>query len=341
MNTRVLLAAGCLALQVSSLLAVDRVKRLNEPPIPGKITEITAQDVTVEQAGVPKKVGVNEIDSVTFEGEPPELAQARVFVNNARYADAMSSINKIDLDAVKRPEVKQDIEFYKAIAATRAALAGSANKSTAGKLLAAFSKNNPASFHFLEAEEAMGDLFMSLGKVDSALPFYAKLAATPWPDYQMRAAVLTGRALETQKQYDKAIKKYEEVISRDMQGKEADKQRLSATLGKATSLSASGKTDDAIKLIEGVIAKADPEQLEVHARAYNALGECYLAAGKKKEAMLAFLHVDVLYAGFPEQHAQALYHLSKLWTEADKAQRAVDASRTLKEKYPNSRWAQQ
>ena len=68
-------------------------------------------------------------------------------------------------------------------------------------------------------------------KVRKAEPFYAKLAAAPWPDYQHQAAVLTGRTLEAQKQYDKAIKKYEEAETMDGEGKEVEGQKLTAQPG--------------------------------------------------------------------------------------------------------------
>jgi len=54
---------------------------------------------------------------------------------------------------------------------------------------------------------------------------------------------------------------------------------------------------------------------------------------------LAFLHVDLLFARFPEQHAEALSKLATLWTEVDQAERAAQARNTLKEKYPESEWA--
>ena len=104
-------------------------------------------------------------------------------------------------------------------------------------------------------------------------------------------------------------------------------------------MAGAGKTDEAIKAVQAVIAKADPENQELHARAYNILGNCYLTASKKKEALLAFLHVDLLYSRFPEQHAEALANLATLWADLDKADRAAQARDLLKEKYPNSAWA--
>jgi hypothetical protein len=87
-----------------------------------------------------------------------------------------------------------------------------------------------------------------------------------------------------------------------------------------------------------VIAKADAEDGELHARAYNAKGSALVAAGKKKEALLAYLHVDLLFSSYPEQHAEALANLSALWKEVDQVNRANQAAATLRQEYPSSRW---
>ena len=58
-----------------------------------------------------------------------------------------------------------------------------------------------------------------------------------------------------------------------------------------------------------------------------------------KPALMAYLHVDVLYAGEPAQHAEALLRLSELWGPSGHEDRAVEASTRLAERYPNSQWA--
>ena len=92
-------------------------------------------------------------------------------------------------------------------------------------------------------------------------------------------------------------------------------------------------------MVEGILAKADPENVELHARAYNTLGNAWKKAGRDKEALLAFLHVDVLYFAVPEAHAEALANLSELWTKMHKTRRAARARNILDERYKNSRWA--
>ncbi|MEO1983980.1 MAG: tetratricopeptide repeat protein, partial [Fuerstiella sp.] len=62
---------------------------------------------------------------------------------------------------------------------------------------------------------------------------------------------------------------------------------------------------------------------------------------QEKAALMAYLHVDVLYPGEPAQHAEALLRLSQLWGPGGHKDRAADASTRLTERYPNSQWAKQ
>jgi tetratricopeptide (TPR) repeat protein len=332
-----LLAAATLSARVAS--AVDRVKPIQGNPVSGKISEMSATKVVVEAGSARKEFPVNEIDTVQFDGEPNELMQARIAVAAGRYDDAQTLLAKIEAGQMKRPEIAKDVEFYQALAAARQALSGGGSIADAGKKVFTFERANRDNFHYFEACQTLGDLLAAVGRYPDAEGYYAKLAEAPWPDYKMRAGVLLGRSLISQQKFDEATAKFDEVLKADATGKEADAQKAAAMLGKAAALSGAGKPDEAVKLVDEVIAKADPENEELYARAYNILGNCHKAAGKKKEALLAFLHVDLLYSRHAEQHAEALANLATLWSEVDKSDRAAQAKSMLNQKYPNSVWA--
>jgi tetratricopeptide (TPR) repeat protein len=112
-------------------------------------------------------------------------------------------------------------------------------------------------------------------------------------------------------------------------------------VGKARCQIANKQYEEAIKTVDSVITKSDPEQVELNARAYNALGTALKDSGRIKEALLAFLHVDVLYFTVPETHAEALANLADLWQKVHKPERADRARRILEERYKNSPWAKQ
>lgn len=338
-----LLAMGLLAAAARparAQAAFDGVKRA-EGTIRGEITGISPLTVVIEKQGVEEKVPVNEVLSLTFTGEPSELAFGRIAALNGRYEDAVETLGKIDLSKVERPPVKQDIEFYKALAAAKLALGGNGSIQEAGKLMVAFESQNKTSYHYLEASEIIGDLLVALGNYAGAENYYNRLAKAPWPEYKMRAGVLVGRALQAQDKHAEAIARFDQVLALDGMTPQANMQKLAATLGKAVSLAAGGKVPEALKMVQSVIRDASPENVELQARAYNALGNCYLKADKTKDALLAFLHTDVLYNSFPEAHAEALARLSKLWNKVGNAARGRDAAALLHERYPASVWAKQ
>jgi tetratricopeptide (TPR) repeat protein len=330
------LIAACCCL---TLARADKVKLAAGTQSAGKLTEITPSELTLEIGSTKKKIPVNQVESVQFDGEPTELTQARAAVHLGRYDEAVPLLAKIDASKITRSEIAKDVEFFKALAAARLALAGSGSKAEAGKKLFAFEKAERTSFHYFETCQMLGDLLVALDKFSDAETFYNKLSEAPWPDYKMRSGVLVGRALVGQKQFDRANAKFDEVLAIEGSGPEADRQKLAARLGKATALAAAGKTDDAIKFVEEIIAQADAENLELQARAHIVLGNSYKAAGRKKEALYAFLLVDLLYSRFGELHAEALANLATLWADVENADRAKQARNLLKEKYPSSVWA--
>jgi len=285
-----------------------------------------------------KQIPVNEIETILYEGEPPDLKMAKNHVLAGRYAEALTALKKIE-KTPDRQEVRQDIEFYRALCAAKLAMAGNMKIPDAGRMMKAFADANAKSYHYFEASQVVGDLLVAVGSYVPAAEYYARLDRAPWPDYRMRAGVAVGRALLAQGKTEEALAAFNKVLATEAEGNAAQTQRMAASLGKAGALVAMKKNDDAIKAVEGVLEKADPEDAPLMARAYNILGAAQRQAGRTKEALLAFLHVDVLYAAVHDAHAEALANLAELWEQVHKTDRANRARKTLMERYPDSPWA--
>jgi tetratricopeptide (TPR) repeat protein len=335
----IVLLFSATASQSAAQGVADRV-RLVRGSETGEVNDMTQYEVTINK-GRPgsRTVSVNEIKTVLFADEPSELTQARVNAANGAYANALAALEKIDLGSVQRDFIKQDVEFYKAFCAGKLALGGEREIGDAGRQLNAFVRSYPQNFHYLAAVELMGDLLMAGGRYENALKQYAELAKAPWPDNKMRSAVAMGRTLQAQGKHAEAIQQFDSALAMAGDTADAQNQRLSATLGKAVSLAETGGGDEAIGMIEKIIIDADPEQKELHARAYNALGSCYRKAGQTKDALLAYLHVDELYSTVPEAHAEALAHLAPLFQEIGQQEQARKSRQMLQERYGGSRWA--
>ncbi|QDU88211.1 hypothetical protein Pla175_15830 [Pirellulimonas nuda] len=317
----------------------DRVRTFTST-IAGEVTETSPMAVTVRRGSTDVQAPVNEIRSVVFGDEPSALTQARVNAENGGYAKALEKLQTIDVSSVKNELISQEVEYYKAMCAARLALLGEGSVQDSGRALAGFLSQNRNSYHYLEGTELLGDLLAAAGAYDKAEAYYDQLARTPWPAYKMRAGVLAGRALQAQEKHAEALERFEAALAVAAEDDPTAKpQMLAATLGKAVSMAATGKPEEGVKLIQQVIRDADPDQKELLAAAYNALGSAYLAAGQEKDAFYAFLHVEELLKTVAPARAEALYHLGSLWEVVGKPNEARQARQTLKQQYGNTVWA--
>jgi tetratricopeptide (TPR) repeat protein len=335
-------AIGALSARDAHAQAFDSVRKLGgKESVTGKISEITKTTVTVTQggAGLKKPVPVNEIQAVIFAGEPADLSRARAKVLEGDFEGAKGDLAKVNAAEVNRAEAGVDVAYYKAYCDARLALAGAEDLAKARDALLSFAKANSNSFHYYEAAETLGDLSVAMKDYSKAPNYYNALVKAEWTDYQMRGSVLLGRAAQAEDKHQEAIAKFDAVLGMASDTPEGEKQMLAATLGKAISLAASDQVDEALKMIAVVIEKAKPEEIDLNARANNAMGACYVKANKPKEALRSYLKVHLLYHGSPEAHAEALANLTKLWGQIGKEERKQEALQILRERYPQSVWA--
>ena len=320
--------------------ALDSVKKQSGQTVSGTIKGITKDGVEIEKtAGGSEKVPVLEIDSVRFDGEPTQLASVRALVNNGAIDDAVKQLAKVDPATATRPEAQQELQFYKAYCQARQALAGNGDVTAAGTAMNTWLKANGNSFHFYPATELVGDLLVKAGNFEAAASFYGQLEQAPIPELKMRAGTGIGRSLLAEKKYPEAQAAFDKVLTltASATGAGATTQRFAASIGKATCLAETGKPDDAIKAIEEVIKAVSPDNTELMAPAYVALGKAYLKKPEaKKQALLAFLHVDTLYSGNAQAHAEALRQLDPLWRDLGKPERALQAVEMLRLRYSAS-----
>jgi len=341
MNRTVLpLVAAVLLAAVGSAAAMDQLIRTEGPAIGGKLLEMTPLKVKFEQNGKEVEVDVNQVQAIQFDGENTAMKTVRKHVQDGRYEEALAILDKLDKLEVSRKEVGVDMKFYRAMATARLALAGTGTIRDAGKLMFDFATENPTSYHFLEAAEVLGQLLALNGNYAKAAEYYQKLADAPWPEYKMRAGVALGRCLVAEQKYAEAAKAYQGVLALSAKGEAADQARAAASLGVLRCQVETGKPDEVVAQIEKVIADTSPEQKDVMAQAYNILGSALRKLQRNEDATMAFLHVDLLYSSVPEAHAEALANLIDLWSLAQQAERAARCRQILKERYPNSAWAQ-
>jgi tetratricopeptide (TPR) repeat protein len=324
----------------SAQTSVDRIRRPNGIDS-GKITSITPLGVTIAKGTVESTVPSENIESISLAGEPTELTAARNAILIGRSQDALDTLGKLPADNSRRDEIAAEIDFYSVLAKAQLALGGQGTAASAATEVRGFMARRGKSFHIPQAIEVLGDLLAADKQYEAARAEYNKLTKAKSPVYELKSALLTGRTWQAQGDHAKGLANFEKVLASTDQNPAIEPLRLAATLDRAISQSASGQVDSAAAAIGEIIAKAGPEDAKLQARAYNALGDCYLQSGDPRAALFSFLHIDLLYRQDAEAHAKALHELVKLWKTTGHDTRSQEAAQLLAEKYPNSRGAKQ
>jgi tetratricopeptide (TPR) repeat protein len=305
----------------------------------GTIKNVSETEVLVSANGIDRKIPVNEIQRIGLGGEPTGLRQGRSAIFSGQYEQALESLETVRLDASASPVLRQEVEFYRAAALANLALRGSGDPKDAASLLLSFVKRNRNSFHFYEAVELLGDLTLMVGSYENASLYYRQIAKAPFPEYVLRSSVLEGNALRAQGKFKEAIERYSKALSTSASDPESLRQQAIARIGKAACMAETGKVDEALAEIDEIIAKNDASDDQLFALAYLAQGTAHRKAQRDLDAVMAYLHVDLLFFNQRDAHAEALYYLGELWPKVNNPDRGVEARNLLKSRYGSTSWA--
>lgn len=324
-----------------ALAEEDQVYVRRGATVRGTIGEVSPVQVTLDVAGQKQVVSVNEVRVINFGDEPPALRQGRARAVAGKFDDALEELKKVDPKKIARPIVKLDLQFYLALCQGKEALRSGAGKAEATEAMLAFVRSAASSNHFFQAADVLGELAVSQGDYENAIKYYRGISSkNPWVEDRMQAQLSEADARVKQGSFADAQKLYETLLTQKVDTPEEKRLKLLADVGRGRCLAETATADEGIQLIEQVIAQNDAADTELFGRAYNALGDCLQRSNKPKDALMAYLHVDVLFYGDPETHAEALYHLSKLWQVAKNQDRAAVAGNLLKQRYAGSLWAE-
>src|SRR5690606_21059513 len=120
----------------------------------------------------------------------------------------------------------------------------------------------------------------------------------------------------------------------------AVRQKNLAKVGQALCLANLGKPQEALPILQQVIAEVDSQDQRLFAAAYSALGFCHQRMEQPMDAVVAYLHVHLLFPQDSRLHAEALYHLAELWPQVGEPEKGEQAKQLLATRYANSPWAQ-
>ena len=334
------LAAALLPAFVAPAYAIDEVVRQSEGSVRGTIKNVTSTEVTLEAVGQSTAVPVTDIAAVRWDGEPPQLNITRTRESNGDLEFALQSYREIMGQAdASQNNLKTDLEFLIARTLARQAIADPSKKDPAIKALNEFVSSHSDFFRYYDALQWLGRVEAATGNFEAAKTAYGRVATAPLPALKMAAQNSLARVKLKQDDLAGALADFDAVLAQQGNDAATSRQHFSAKLGRAIVLQRQGKQEDALKSLDEVIQQASPDDTAVQAEAFARRGESLEASGKEKDALLSYLHVDILVPGEPEPHAEALYHLTQLWAAAGQAERSADARRRLTEEYPESEWA--
>lgn len=337
------LTLGCAVAWGVPARAAETINRKRDKPLAGEVTGVSKTEVTIKNTkGDTIKVPANEIASIAWTGDTPDTGVARSDENAGRYQKAIDGYQK-SLQAGKATSAfaKADLEFGIARASARQALGEPAKIDDAISKLDEFQKKQSDHYRFYEAVNYLGQLYAAKNDAIKAKVAFDRLGKAPWKEYQMAARIASGRLLLKENKLDEAAAEYEAVVAMTPEGPVEESQRQEAVLGKARILIAQKKYEDSLKLLDEVIDKAAADDSKVNAEAFLRKGDCLREKGDDQDAVLAYLHVDVLFAGEKPLHAEALFRLSQLWDKVGNKARADEARDRLRSDYDYTEWAKQ
>ncbi len=336
------LAAACVLLFSTSVAIAedDQIFLRRGGVVVGTVSAMSPTEVTMQVGEQSKKVSVAEIRLVSFADEPTELREARSRAVGGKYSRAQQDLQRVTDINEASVNIRSDLSFYRALVDARVALTSGGDKALASKAMLDFVRSAPTSYHFFEAAEVLGDLAVAQGEYASAVRYYGSIAnKAPWPEYKMRASLLEARALVDQGKIAEAKAKYDTVIGESSRTVEAKRLKVFAAIGLARCAAEAGDPAQGVQAIQKIIQDHESSDTELFGRAYNVLGDCHRVAKQPKDALMAYLHVDVLFYAEPEIHAESLHWIAQLWDQAGKSDRAAAARNLLVSRYGGSRWS--
>jgi tetratricopeptide (TPR) repeat protein len=301
--------------------------------IRGQIQEETPTIVRIQAPTGLQEVPVEQIESVTYEGQPSSVLLAQTREASGDLAGAAEMYKKAISDSGGKSLLVQAASFGQAHTTADLASSSPARANEAIALLEAFLKAHPKSRHKGPALEDLARLYLQKGDADAASKAIDELESIPWE--ADHATVMKTRVLTKRGKNDEAIQALDKIIAGAPKG---SMRAIEAQLARAENLAALKKFKEAESAVKDVIKDTPPEKADIQALAHNTLGDCYRAAGQPKNALLAYLQTVLLYDKDKEQHPRALYQSALLFRELKRDDRADEMMEELKQKYPQSPW---
>lgn len=325
-------AAGARA-DVVTLIEGTTFKQGQGGAVRGTVQSESPSEVVVSLGNSTIKVPTDQIAGVEYQGQPASMQLGETRERAGQLAEAAAEFKKAAAEAGNKPFIVQAALFREAKCLADLALTDPGRVKEAVDRLSAFLQAHPNSRHAASARETLARLQLHAKDYQAASAAVAELAKLPLS--ADRAAILKARILVKQGDHAAADAEINRLVEALPEG---SPERGEARLVKVEALVGEKKFNDAESLARQIITEAPAEDAVAQAPAYNALGDCLLAANRPKDALLAYLHTDLLYSKDKEEHPRALRQIELLFRRLGQTARADEYAHRLKQDYPSSPW---
>lgn len=325
---------------ITPVSAIDTITRKSSRKHGGEITAMTRNDVTIKESGKDATtIPLEDIQSIDWTENSLDYKDGLRYETSGRLKEALDSLVKARAGAIVRDYYKGELDFVIARVTARIALADPSRREEAVKKLEAFQKSFSEHYRLYESAQY-------LGKVQQARQDYA--AAREAFDLMTKASAATtkldgriaqARLMLAEEQFDEALTRFSEIATNAKDDNPAEKSRkLQALVGQARCLMGKGQHQEALTALEDIINNGAADDVAVQAEGSLQIGNCLMALGRNKSAILAYLKVDLLFERETAAHAEALFQLTRAFRAVDQKDRADDIAAKLRQRYPNSDW---
>jgi predicted negative regulator of RcsB-dependent stress response len=329
-------SAVLLGLLIASpaLAQTDRLYPQGGDVVLGKIKSISKSGIVMTVSGKDQTFNAGAIEKVMFQGDPTGLTQGREFALDNQFDQAISELKTVDANKLNRAPQKADFAFYVMYSQAQQALSGNGDLRASVTAALNFIKQNTDSWHFYKTAKLLGDLAVKLGSYDQASKYYGSLRNAPSAETKIESLYLNALVKLKQDKDAEAASDLQKIVGIGVQSPEGARLQTLAKAALAIATAKQGKGQEALDIVNELIAKLNPTDTETAAEIYNAQGASYMAMGDNQGALLAYLHTQLMFSTHPGPHSEALKQLAELWTKVGKPDRAAEARSELQQRYP-------
>ncbi len=320
----------CCVLVTSALRAEDVVDYVNPKTgkvesVRGKITEEGPGGIKIRKGNELLQISALDIKQITYQtkdalgfragfGKETRAMQAtRLSERKALLQEALSAFQNVLPDLKDNPAAERYVRFKIALVKLELAQIEPGNSTelkAALEGLTQFKVANPTGWQIVPALMKLARMQEEQGNVEAARDTYQELVDNPGASRELkrRSELQVAQLFIRAKRYSDAEAKLTNLLKDTAAD---DSQRGLLQLYLVESRLAQDKLDKVESDLKEALASS--EDVRLKAVAHNLLGDYFRARKKDEDAVWQYLMVDALYSQDKEEHAKALYYLSKLF----------------------------